>query len=67
MNPMNITIKNLAAKPIKVSFLDSLYLVRLSLLRSKLIINILDIPIPSDKDQLTIMDEMLETLVPLEI
>lgn len=30
-------------------------------------INILDIPIPSDKDQLTIMDEMLETLVPLEI
>ena len=29
--------------------------------------NILDIPIPSDKDQLTIMDEMLETLVPLEI
>ena len=64
---MNITIKNLAAKPIKVSFLDSLYLVRLSLLRSKLIINILDIPIPSDKDQLTIMDEMLETLVPLEI
>jgi len=26
-----------------------------------------NIPIPSDKDQLTIMDEMLETLVPLEI
>jgi len=42
-------------------------LVSLDVLRFKLMINTLDIPIPSDKDQLTIMDEMLETLVPLEI
>ena len=64
---MNITTKNRAAKSIKVSFTDNLYLVSLDVLRFKLMINILDIPIPSDKDQLTIMDEMLETLVPLEI
>ena len=65
---MNITTKNRAAKSIKVSFFSAnLYLVSLYLLRFRLMINILDIPIPSDKEQLTIMDEMLETLVPLEI
>ena len=65
---MNITTKNRAVKSIKVSFFSAnLYLVSLYLLRFRLMINILDIPIPSDKEQLTIMDEMLETLVPLEI
>ena len=56
---MNITIKNPAAKFIKVrsEYIKYDFLIFLP---------ILDIPIPSDKDQLTIMDEMLESLVQIQ-